>query len=137
MSMVTFQVIRRTVTTLAKDKGHVKDIQGMMRHTRLAATTDVYMQSLKSGVRSTINSIQEELIGIPTQGTEPTPPAEAQSSREESCKAVAIQNGRASPQERSSASGEERAASTSARGVALEFETRMRQSGRKEMRLSY
>ena len=38
---LTFQVIRRTIATLAKDKGHVKDIQGMLRHTRLATTTDV------------------------------------------------------------------------------------------------
>ena len=136
MSMVTFQVIRRTVTTLAKDKGHVKDIQGILRHTRLATTTDVYMQSLESGVRSTVNSIHEELSGIPTPGTEPTPPAEAQSSREESRQAVAMQNGRAFPRERSSASGEERAASTPARGVVLEFATRMRQSQRKEMGLS-
>ena len=46
---LTFQVIRRTMATLAKDMGHVKDIQGMMRHSRLATTTDVYMQSLEEG----------------------------------------------------------------------------------------
>jgi hypothetical protein len=68
--------------------------------TRLATTTDVYMQSLESGVRSTINSIHEELSGIPKPGTEPTPPAEAQTNREESCKAVAMQNGTAFPQAR-------------------------------------
>jgi integrase len=133
---LTFQVIRRTIATLAKDKGHVKDIQGILRHTRLATTTDVYMQSLESGVRSTVNSIHEELSGIPTPGTEPTPPAEAQSSREESRQAVAMQNGRAFPRERSSASGEERAASTPARGVVLEFATKMRQSEGRRMRLS-
>jgi len=33
---LTFQVIRRTIATLAKDKGHVKDIQGMLRHSRVA-----------------------------------------------------------------------------------------------------
>ena len=115
---------------------YVKDIQGILRHTRLATTTDVYMQSLESGVRSTINSIHEELSGIPAQGTEPTPPVEAQSKREETRKAVGIQNGRSFPQERSRASGEERAASTPARGVVLEFAPRMRQSGRKEMGLS-
>jgi integrase len=133
---LTFQVIRRTIATLAKDKGHVKDIQGILRHTRLATTTDVYMQSLESGVRSTINSIHEELSGIPAPGTVPTPPAEAQSKREEFRKAVGIQNGRSFPQERSHASGEERAASTPARGVVLEFATKMRQSEGRRMRLS-
>lgn len=49
---LTFQIIRRTIATLAKDKGHIKDIQGMMRHSRLATTAEIYMQSLESGVRS-------------------------------------------------------------------------------------
>jgi integrase len=43
---LTFQVIRRTIATLGKTKGHVKDIQGMMRHSKASTTTDVYMQSL-------------------------------------------------------------------------------------------
>jgi hypothetical protein len=90
------------------------------------------MQSLESGVRSTISSIHEELIGIPAPGTEPRPPAEAQSKREETRKAVGIQNGRSFPQERSRVSGEERAASMPARGVVLEFATRMRQSERRK-----
>ena len=37
---LTFQVIRRTIATLAKDKGHVKDIQGMLCHSRVATTTE-------------------------------------------------------------------------------------------------
>ena len=41
---LTFQVIRRTIATLAQKKGTVKDVQGMMRHSRTATTTDVYMQ---------------------------------------------------------------------------------------------
>jgi integrase len=65
---LTFQVIRPTIATLAKDKGHVKDIQGMMRHSRLATTTDVYMQSLHEGVRSIVNSIHTELMGTGTLG---------------------------------------------------------------------
>jgi hypothetical protein len=36
---LTFQVIRRTITTLGKTKGHHKDIQGLMRHSRLATTS--------------------------------------------------------------------------------------------------
>lgn len=58
-----FQVIGRTIATLAKDKGHVKDIQGMMRHSRLATTMEVYMQSLEDGVRTTVNLIHDELRG--------------------------------------------------------------------------
>jgi hypothetical protein len=52
---LTFQVIRRTIATLGKTKGHVKDIQGMMRHSKASTTTDVYMQSLEDEVRTAIN----------------------------------------------------------------------------------
>ena len=65
---LTFQVIRRTIATLAKRKGTVKDVQGMMRHSRTATTTDVYMQELPEGVRATINSIHQELVGTGTDG---------------------------------------------------------------------
>ena len=58
---LTFQVIRRTIATLAQKKGDVKDVQGMMRHSRTATTTDVYMQELPEGVRATVNSIHQEL----------------------------------------------------------------------------
>jgi integrase len=68
---LTFQVIRRTIATLAKDKGHVKDIQGMLRHSRVATTTDVYMQTMEDGVRSTVTSIHEELMATGTTGQHP------------------------------------------------------------------
>ena len=58
---LTFQVIRRTIATLAQKKGTVKDVQGMMRHSRVATTTDVYMQELPEGVRATVDSIHREL----------------------------------------------------------------------------
>ncbi len=58
---LTFQVIRRTIATLARKKGDVKDVQGVMRHSRTATTTDVYMQQLPEGVRATVNSIHQEL----------------------------------------------------------------------------
>jgi len=60
---LTFQVIRRTIATLAQRKGTVKDVQGMMRHSRVATTTDVYMQELPEGVRATVDSIHLELQG--------------------------------------------------------------------------
>lgn len=112
---LTFQVIRRTIATLAKDKGHVKDIQGMMRHSRLATTTDVYMQSLEGGVRSTINSIHEELIGTGAWGSNRQPPAASGPSHTRQHSA-----GNATPAQ-------------PACGVVLEFATRMRQSRRREV----
>lgn len=68
---LTFQVIRRTIATLGKTKGHVKDIQGIMRHSKASTTTDVYMQSLEPEVRSAINSIYEELTADGTRGAAP------------------------------------------------------------------
>jgi len=35
----------------------VKDVQGLMRHSRTATTTDVYMQEIPESVRATVNSI--------------------------------------------------------------------------------
>jgi integrase len=58
---LTFQVIRRTIATLAQKKGTVKDVQGVMRHPRTATTTDVYTQKIPASVQSTINSINSEL----------------------------------------------------------------------------
>jgi hypothetical protein len=62
---LTFQVIRRTIATLAQKKGTVKDVQGLMRHSRTATTTDVYMQEIPESVQSTVNSIHRELRKSP------------------------------------------------------------------------
>jgi integrase len=53
---LTFQVIRRTTATLAQKMGTVKDVQGLLRHSRTATTTDVYMQEIPEGVRATVDS---------------------------------------------------------------------------------
>ena len=58
---LTFQVIRRTIATLAQKKGTVKDVQGLLRHSRAATTTDVYMQEIPEGVEATVDSISQEL----------------------------------------------------------------------------
>ena len=63
---LTFQVIRRTIATLAQKKGTVKDVQGVLRHSRTATTMDVYMQEIPASVQSTINSINRELRGLAT-----------------------------------------------------------------------
>src|SRR5438445_4626863 len=62
---LTFQVIRRTIATLAQKKGTVKDVQGVLRHSRTATTTDIYMQEIPEGVRGTIDSIHRELTKSP------------------------------------------------------------------------
>ncbi|MDP9052673.1 MAG: hypothetical protein M3O31_18435, partial [Acidobacteriota bacterium] len=61
----------RTIATLGKTKGHVKDIQGMMRHEKASTTTDRYMQSLEHEVRTAINSIHDELAGNGSSGFKP------------------------------------------------------------------
>jgi len=58
---LTFQVIRRTIATLAHKKGTPKDIQGLLRHSRLATTTDVYMQEIPESVKATVEAISKEL----------------------------------------------------------------------------
>ena len=54
---LTFQVI----ATLAQKKGTIKDVQGVMRYSRTATTTDVYMQEIPESVQATVNSINREL----------------------------------------------------------------------------
>jgi integrase len=58
---LTFQIIRRTIATLSQTKGHAKATQGMMRHSRVATTTDVYQQVIPEGVTAMVNSIHGEL----------------------------------------------------------------------------
>lgn len=63
---LTFQVIRRTIATLAQKKGTVKDVQGVLRHATTATTTDVYMQEISESVQKTINAISAELRLLPS-----------------------------------------------------------------------
>jgi integrase len=58
---LTFQVIRRTIATLAQKEGTPKDIQGVLRHSRLSTTTDVYMQEIPDSVKATVGAINKEL----------------------------------------------------------------------------
>jgi hypothetical protein len=39
----------------------VKDVQGMLRHSRTATTTDVYMQEIPEGVEAVIEAVNTEL----------------------------------------------------------------------------
>jgi integrase len=58
---LTFQVIRRTIATLGQKKGTPKDIQSVLRHSRLATTTDVYMQEIPESVKAAVEAINKEL----------------------------------------------------------------------------
>jgi integrase len=66
---LTFQVIRRSIATLAQKKGGVKDVQGMLRHSRTATTTDVYMQEIPEGVEAVIEAVNTELRLKPDGGS--------------------------------------------------------------------
>jgi hypothetical protein len=43
----------------------VKAIQGVLRHFRIATTTDVYMQEIPESVRKTVDAISPELRLLP------------------------------------------------------------------------
>ncbi|QHN02729.1 tyrosine-type recombinase/integrase [Granulicella sp. WH15] len=135
---LNFQVIRRTMATLGKNKGHVKDIQGMMRHSKASTTTDVYMQSLEPEVRSTINSIYSELVSTGTNG--PNPPEDRKTSvpsrPPSETRAVAVAQEASQGAESRRPERAEAIPAKAARGVVLEFATRMRQSRGREVLLN-
>lgn len=135
---LTFQVIRRTIATLAKDKGHGKDIQGMMRHSRVATTTDVYRQSLEEGVRSTVDSIHQELTG--TFGPVPEPMMVdglgPNTGRGGNVSVAVPGKDSAFTPAHADATDGEKTMKKPVRGVVLEFATRMRQSRGREVLLN-
>jgi hypothetical protein len=50
---------------LAQKKGTAKDIQGVLRHSRIATTTDVYRQEISESVQKTVDAISAELRLLP------------------------------------------------------------------------
>ena len=127
---LTFQVIRRTIATLGKTKGHVKDIQGMMRHSKASTTTDVYMQSLEPEVRTAINSIYAELVGTGTTGPGPERPVTfGQNTEGREADHGAYTQARSSTMEPKNGSGrEEKKTAVPSRGKILQFAGKMRAS---------
>ena len=92
---LTFQVIRRTIATLAQKKGTVKDIQGVLRHSRIATTTDVYMQEIPESVEKTVDAISAELRLLPnleevTRGTSVLLPNATKLKSRDICKYLKI-----------------------------------------------
>src|SRR5260370_13751759 len=49
LPQLNFQVLRRTMATLAQGKGSVKDIQAHLRHSKADTTANEYMQDLQQG----------------------------------------------------------------------------------------
>jgi integrase len=89
---LTFQVIRRTIAILAQKKGTVKDVQGVLRHSRTATTTDIYMQEIPESVQATVNSISMELRKSQF-GTLPKPVPTTATSRGKRSQRAAVAEG--------------------------------------------
>ena len=62
---LNFQVLRRTMATLAQTKGSVKDVQGILGHSKADTTVNVYMQSIEDSVKQTQEAIYAELTARP------------------------------------------------------------------------
>ena len=65
LSKLNFQVLRRTIATLAQTKGNVKDVQGILGHAKADTTVNVYMQQIDDGVKETLEAIYSELTARP------------------------------------------------------------------------
>jgi integrase len=62
---LNFQVLRRTIATLAQRKGSVKDIQAHLRHAKGDTTANEYMQALPESVKQMVDSVYQELQAKP------------------------------------------------------------------------
>jgi integrase len=51
LAKLNFQVLRRTIATLAQTTGNIKDVQGIMGHTKADTTLNVYTQQINAGVK--------------------------------------------------------------------------------------
>jgi integrase len=65
---LNFQVLRRTIATLAQTKGGVKDIQTILGHSNPDLTASCYMQPIAESVKQTQEAIYQELTA-PQNGT--------------------------------------------------------------------
>jgi integrase len=66
---LNFQVLRRTMATLAQTKGSIKDVQGILGHSRADTTVNVYMQEIEASVKQTQAAIYSELTVQPKAET--------------------------------------------------------------------
>ena len=61
-------MLRRTIATLAQTKGNVKDVQGILGHTKADTTVNVYMQQIDDGVKQTLDAIYSGVDGAAEVG---------------------------------------------------------------------
>ena len=61
-SLITFQVMRRTLGTNLRHHGTLKDAQGALRHASIRTTGDVYVQTIEKSVLSAMNSRTLEIL---------------------------------------------------------------------------
>jgi len=133
---LTFQVIRRTIATLAQKMGSSKDVQGFMRHETTDTTENVYMQVLLPGVRTTLDAIHAELSKKAGRAPEPEPPRTPRTAK--ATKSLAKDD----LDRRPKAIAEDttaRAVASPAKpvlGVVLEFAPKLPTSGRREVLLN-
>ena len=62
---LNFQVLLRTIATLAQTKGSVKDVQGILGHSKVDTTVNIYMQPIAARVMRTQEAIFAELTARP------------------------------------------------------------------------
>ena len=62
LDWLNFQVLRRTMATLAQSKESVKDIQTHLRHSKADTTANEYRQELPESVGRMVESMYEELM---------------------------------------------------------------------------
>jgi integrase len=104
---LTFQVLRRSIATLAQKKGSVKDVQGVLRHSRAATTMDVYMQEIPNSVQATVDAISAELRkgSQPAQPTDRNLPRKAMTASQFGSSQSVLTPNDTKPRERLAASG--------------------------------
>jgi integrase len=61
-SLVTFQVMRRTLGTDMQKHGTLKDAQGALRHASIKTTGDVYVQIIGQSVLDAVNSRTRQIL---------------------------------------------------------------------------
>jgi integrase len=60
---VTFQMLRRTYSTLGQLTGSVKDIQAQMRHARPDTTVSIYMQTIPAQQAESVRLLEQLMFG--------------------------------------------------------------------------
>lgn len=71
-TLVTFQVMRRTLGTDLQKHGTMKDAQGALRHASIKTTADVYVQQIPESVRTAINSRTRAILAQKSKHSDET-----------------------------------------------------------------